>query len=168
VKGIKKIIMIVGAIILLVGLILLGKAARDKYNENRNNDYKERVAAKEQDAPKITFTPGNIQNPIRMEKIISKWKGEYYVNPGDSIWFSCDPRADHYQTKFVDPEGKFLLYRGLSKKPLTETFQKPIPNNKMIGINLFCIKNIGEGIVVVYAWYGWRSPQQIQRLGTIN
>ena len=50
-KGLKKTITIIGIIILLVGLFFLGKKANEKDGANRQNDYKERVAAKQQSEP---------------------------------------------------------------------------------------------------------------------
>lgn len=169
-NGIKKTITIVGVILLLIGIYFLGKKANEKDTENRIQEHNQKEAAKTQNEPKITFSLGSVQNPIQMEKIISKWRGEYYINPGDSLWFMVgDPRITGWKTKFTEfSGGKFHLYREFDKKPLIETPKDPIPDSRMVGVNTFCIKNVGSGIVVLYSWWGHKSARDIAKLGTSN
>ncbi len=112
----------------------------------------------------VIFPEGSRQNPIQLDDVASR-SGKYYLEPGDSVWFFCNPDLIGYHTEFVDYiNGKMLVYRKFDTEPMIETPSKSIPASQMRGVDLFCIKNTGKEIVVLYAWFGHLSQQAIQKL----
>ncbi len=168
-KGLKKTITIIGIIILLVGLFFLGKKANEKDGANRQNDYKERVAAKQQSEPPAPPPLGSLWNPISLNKIIGNFGGVYVINPGDSVFVEFgDLRFIGYTLRYSDPSGKSRITRinkGRTLKDLEETPGRRISNSKMDGIDKICVKNLGENEIRIYAWYGYKSAARFAELG---
>ncbi len=113
---------------------------------------------------------GSRENPIHIERVVIDYGGLVSLQPSDSVWFSIDQQhigQYGFQTKFSSLEGRFDLWRIGDKKYLTETPNKRIPDREVAGVTRFCLHNTGSGTVLLYAWYGRKSAQDIQALAGI-
>lgn len=110
---------------------------------------------------------GSKENPIHIERIVINYSGVVSLQPSDSIWFSIDQQhvgQYGYQIKFSSPEGKLDFWRIGDKKQISETPDKRFSSRELVGVTLFCLHNTGSGTVILYAWYGYKSSQDIQAL----
>ena len=168
-KGIKKIITFLGALLLIIALLIIGKAAIKKDAANRQNEYREQVAAKQQNEPPAPASLGSKWNPISLTHIINNCAGVYVINPGDSVFvYFGDLRFIGYSIRYFSPDSKIRVIRinnGRTLKVLEETPGKKISKSKMDGIDKICVKNLGEDEVRLYAWYGYKSAAKLTQLG---
>lgn len=155
--------------LLIVVMIIIGKAAIKKDGQNRATEDKQKQVESQKDTPPAPVPLGSKWNPLPLTHVINGCAGVFVINPGDSVYVLLgDPRSIGYSFRYSDPDGKIRVTRinnGRTLKVLEETPGKKISKSKMDGIDRICVKNLGEEEVRLYSWYGYKSAAKLAELG---